>query len=79
MNTYEEIATAVGLKGEVFENYIHYMRERWADTEKQKCNDGYAREWANRFRDSVEHLMSDSVGQAILEKRWSELNPREKE
>jgi hypothetical protein len=64
--TYTEIGTAVGLKDKVLAKYVLYMMTRWWDTEEQKCADGYAKEWAVRFKNRTEWAVSDKAGQAIL-------------
>lgn len=66
MKTYEEVADFYGLKGKRKELYVRYMRERWPDTEALKVRTGYAHEWAERFKDGVEFLASDSDGKKIL-------------
>jgi hypothetical protein len=42
------------------------MRTRWGDTEEQKCRDGYAFEWAERFADGYEYEASDISGVQVL-------------
>ncbi len=49
MKTYREISEHYGLKGITADLYVAYMLKRWANTEEQKCQDGYAQEWAERF------------------------------
>lgn len=66
METYKEVGTAVGLRGADLADYVYYMKTRWADTEKYKCADGYAKEWAERFKFRQEYIMSDSAGKVIL-------------
>jgi hypothetical protein len=55
MRTYDEIAERHGLTGWRRERFIKYMRTRWADTEEQKCSDGYTEEWAERFSIGIEY------------------------
>lgn len=66
MKTYEEVANYCGLEEITKQRFIKYMTIRWSDTESQKCQDGYAIEWANRFKDKREFECSDIFGQAIL-------------
>ena len=68
MKTYEEVADAVKLTPTQKNRYVTYMRDRWAETEEQKCWDGYALEWANRFKQGIEYMMSDSIGRVTLQK-----------
>ncbi len=65
-STYQEVARAHGLTGVTARRYISYMRTRWADTEGQKSRDGYAGEWAERFKHGREYSASDSTGQRVL-------------
>ena len=70
MKTYEEIGDKI-LKDlpKTRLLFIAYMRKRWDDPKDEaiKCQVGYAREWAQRFRMGVEYEMSDSEGQKVLE------------
>jgi len=66
MKTYEEVATVYQMDDIMKSRFITYMKTRWTDTEEQKCSDGYAQEWANRFIQGLEFACSDSTGQAIL-------------
>lgn len=68
MNTYEEVADAVGLEGSARGRYLVYMAARWPDTEAQKSRDGYAIEWAERFKGGYEYAASDRQGQQILDR-----------
>ena len=70
MLTYEEVAAAARLNKTTAKRFVQYMRARWADTEKQKSGDGYAAEWAERFKDGDEYAASDRVGQSILDQMW---------
>lgn len=66
MKTYEEIAESASLDSDTSARYINYMRARWADSEEEKCQVGYALEWAHRFKDGREFAASDFVGQRLL-------------
>ena len=66
MKTYEEVGIDTGLDGIQLKLYIAYMKKRWADTEEQKSQDGYATEWAERFLTNREWECSDSQGQLVL-------------
>ena len=66
MKTYNEVAKTVGLDERTRKRYVNYMTIRWKDTEDQKCKDGYAIEWAERFKNKYEFEASDVFGQAIL-------------
>lgn len=63
---YEDVADNVGLDASTRGRYIRYMRIRWVDTEELRCRNGYAAEWAWRFKDKGEYGMSDSVGLVVL-------------
>ena len=65
--TYRDVAEKVGLDTETTERYVKYMTIRWPDTEEQKCQDGYAYEWAERFAHGIEYGKSDMMGQVVLE------------
>jgi hypothetical protein len=71
LTTYEEVARRAGLQPIVRELYLHYMRVRWEETEEQKCRDGYAMEWAIRFKEGREFSASDSTGRVILQSMCS--------
>ena len=64
--TYNDLAREAGLDEYTASRFVAYMTARWADTEAQKCRDGYAREWIERFRCGIEYAASDSTGRAIL-------------
>jgi hypothetical protein len=66
--TYEEVGVKVGLEGKNLARFVAYMQARWADTEEQKSRDGYAEEWAMRFKAGAEYHASDGVGQEVLRK-----------
>jgi len=68
METYDEVAWKIIPNNHVQrKRYVAYMRARWADTEAEKCEDGYAVEWAERFRLRIEYAMSDREGQHLLD------------
>ena len=67
MKTYKDVAEEIGLVGITKIRFISYMEARWKDTEEFKCQDGYALEWANRFKNGVEYDCSDSEGKKILD------------
>ena len=50
--------------------FLTYMLGRWIDTEEQKCKDGYAAEWALRFKHGREWQASDIVGQSLLTREY---------
>lgn len=64
--TYFDIGKSCGLNGLTLKVFCYYMYARWRNTEEQKCNDGYAGEWAIRFRDGQEYAMSDCEGRSLL-------------
>ena len=66
METYAEVGRLAGLKGRWLDRFVEYMTIRWPDTEKQKCRDGYAFEWAERFADGFDYACSDTKGKQIL-------------
>lgn len=66
--TYEEVGVKGGLEGKTLARYVAYMTARWAKTESQKCQDGYAEEWAMRFKSGAEYHASDMEGEAVLRK-----------
>jgi hypothetical protein len=72
--TYEEIGIKNGLDSTTLARYVAYMQARWADTETQKCQDGYAEEWAVRFKSKAEYFAADAVGTAVLRKIDGTLN-----
>ena len=74
--TYSEVASKYGLSDSIRERYIRYMIQRWESTEEQKCPDGYAIEWAERFKNGLEYSASDLFGQEILRSIDSDLNNR---
>ena len=71
--TYDDVGFDAGLRGRNLNRYVEYMRTRWGDTEEQKCRDGYAFEWAERFSDGYEYEASDITGVEVLlemDKNW---------
>ncbi len=75
MKTYKEVGESVGLSGGTLDIYVKYMKSRWEGTEDQKCKDGYASEWAMRFKSGREFLASDGEGKRVLsslDKRYEE-------
>ena len=66
--TYRKLGNYWILDENLREIFIDYMTERWKDTERQKCLDGYAQEWAMRFKNGVAYAYSDTIGQGILSK-----------
>ena len=64
--TYEAIGKSEGLEGSTLIIYVAYMMERWKNSEQQKCIDGYAREWANRFKNDIAWQCSDTYGKSVL-------------
>jgi len=66
--TYKEIADDLKLDSITKSRYIEYMKSRWLETESQKCLDGYATEWALRFKNNMEYGCSDEFGMEILNK-----------
>ncbi len=66
MKTYIEVAESQELSASEHYRYVMYMKTRWPDTEEQKCRDGYATEWAIRFKLGREYACSDREGQSIL-------------
>ena len=76
MNTYEEVGKAVGLDEAKQWLYVEYMKTRWADSEAEKCAVGYAKEWAERFKNNREVECSDSIGQSVLRVLFKELSDK---
>lgn len=66
MQTYKEVGIKAGLRDNQFNLYVDYMNKRWKDSETQKCMDGYAQEWAERFKNNSEWECSDIEGQLVL-------------
>lgn len=68
MKTFEEVGKSAGLDSNTLKRYVYYLRVRWADEEDQQCKeeDGYAKEWALRFKEGIEFAKSDILGQALL-------------
>lgn len=76
---YEMVAIEHQLNDEQKELFIEYMMFRWEDSAEMKCKTGYAAELAHRFKEGIEFLKSDSIGQLVLidmhpkyEKQWKE-------
>ncbi len=67
MKTFENIAKETGLTEKTETRYCAYMRARWSDDEERMCQDGYAKEWAERFKSGYEYEASDSIGRAMLQ------------
>lgn len=65
--TYEEIAEQGGLRGRQRDRFLFYMKFRFSDHEEQKCRDGYAMEWCQRFFQQREYAASDHIGQRLLD------------
>jgi hypothetical protein len=70
MKTYKEVADEMNLFGKTRIHYLDYMSIRWPDKEDEErmSLDGYAHEWASRFKRGVEWEASDLDGAAILER-----------
>lgn len=68
--TYTELATRHLLKEPIRSRFILYMTIRWPDTEEQKCKDGYALEWVERFSTGHEYEASDTFGRSVLDKLY---------
>lgn len=66
MTTYLEVAEKIIKDNKTKAKYVSYMMFRWPKTETQKCQDGYAEEWAYRFADGREYECSDAEGRAVL-------------
>ena len=64
--TYEDVAFEAGLGNSCSQRYVKYMRKRWPEDESQKSLDGYAGEWAYRFKGGVEYGASDLHGKQVL-------------
>jgi hypothetical protein len=67
LKTYEEVADHCELDSITKNRYVEYMKLRWLETEVEKCGDGYAEEWAMRFKNKIEYESSDEGGQFILD------------
>ena len=79
MKTYEEVGRKAGLNERDRKRYVSYMTQRWPETEEQKSSDGYAMQWANRFKDGMEWAYSDICGRDVLKKidgNWNEKRQR---
>lgn len=66
--TYEQIADECKLNNRQREMFLKYMNIRWKNTEQMNCKSGYAFEWAMRFKNGTAYDVSDSEGQAILDR-----------
>ncbi len=66
LKTFKEVAEYNNLDSTTKRRYIDYMQIRWLETEEQKCKDGYATEWALRFKNKMEYQKSDELGLYIL-------------
>ena len=64
--TYREIGIQEGLKGFRLDFFVSYMVQRWGDTETQKCEDGYAVEWARHWLTGTEWTSSDEFGRLVI-------------
>ena len=71
---YADVANTHFLQGDVLMRFLEYMRLRWADTETQKSIDGYADEWAERFKNGIEYECSDSIGRGFLDMLYAKKN-----
>jgi len=67
-DTYEYIADIVGLSTMTKKRYVKYMRFRWRSQEKEYVNFGYAKKWAERFKNDREYDFSDNSGRIILDR-----------
>lgn len=65
-DTFAKVAIEQELDQRTSERYVAYMSGRWKNQEKQMCSDGYAVEWALRFKAGIEYQASDSNGTAVL-------------
>jgi len=61
---YHRIAKSVGLDWKNAVRYTLFMKERFPGEK----DEGYATEWANRFKRGVEYNVADSESKQILEK-----------
>ena len=85
--TFEDIARRVGLDYPEQEDYVLYMRIRWKDKEGQAHFYAYAKEWAERFKESLEYEFSDEEGKQIIKKvrngeyiaEWEQKDPEDLE
>lgn len=64
---YSEAAQKARLSPVQTKRYLEYMRTRWPDSEREKCLNGCASEWANCFWFGVEYAHSDCEGERILD------------
>ena len=64
--TYKDMAKEMKLNKETTKRYIKFMEARWPEREAAICEDGYARQWAHRFKRNEEFIYSDSEGRRIL-------------
>ena len=72
METYRAVGREAGLTEFRLDFYVSYMTQRWADTERQKCLDGYAKEWAIRWLTGHEWTASDSFGKMLVKNIYEE-------
>jgi len=72
--TYENLAIQNNMPSRMAKRYVIYMIRRWSTTEEQKCTDGYAQEWADRFKSGMEYEYSDGEGQRLLKTIDANLN-----
>lgn len=66
LKTFNEVADYNKLDSVTKNRYVDYMKTRWLESEEQKCKDGYATEWALRFKNKIEYQKSDELGIYIL-------------
>ena len=64
--TYLEVSTHLDLDMPTTFKYLMFMRKRWPDSEEQKSKDGYALEWAYRFKTGSEYWCADVEGKKVL-------------
>ncbi len=72
--SYERVADNAELDPGTRERFLTYMHYRWpkVEDESRMSRDGYAFQWAMRFKEGVEYQASDDEGRRILQVLWRE-------
>ncbi len=77
--TYEMVADKAKLDLGTRLRFLAYMRKRWplGEDEARMSTDGYALEWATRFKNGIEYEASDIEGRMILKALWNKATGQE--
>jgi len=65
--TFEDVGKTAQLTEHTLQRYVSYMTVRWGASEARMVADGYAFEWAGRFKRGNEYSEADCVGQSLLD------------